>query len=1055
MIFKMRKGLKCSLAIIFVLHSFNTIGQYKNNFATPNATSLGMYGEIPIDYFSGLPDINLPLYDFKSKDLTIPISLAYHASNIRPSDHSSWVGLGWTLQCGGVITRIINDLPDEFILYDYVGTGANLGREKKGFFFNYGLLGNNNWTGSTMIEEANSLFQSGIADYSWYVDHVLYRADKAPDEFEFNFLGMSGSMFMGQDGQWQFKTKQGIYFKVSFAMGNYRVIEPTSFPHIPAGSLIKNCITKFILTGSDGTQYTFGNTSTSIEFIRNGIGQPTSGSRDGGTIPSSWYLTKIKSSSGDEINLDYSRDGYQIINNPGGIGYMYNCATCTPANNLVTGSGVTQGDQLVILDGVSLSSISSVNGSVNFNKEKAKILDFSINDIYTIPTYTSQMFEAYGYEVFNGTMSNVPYSILTASSTFMQLNNIIINSNNNVVKSFAFSYNTGNNSTPINNRLFLNSLIGRKSNGEDALAYNFTYNNINGLAGVPYETNKIDNWGYYTGINPLNGLIYNTTFQQPFFNSTFRNTYTSQRSTVESAMGYAILTNIKYPTGGNSEFIWEPNTYSKYIDQTPVNNVPNINVVNAGNTFIGAGLRIKKINSKADLNSPILSKSYFYYRDYITHTDFNSTGVLNSSLPNYFSTYWSSGNFYYEVWSNNNRAPLHYTNGAIITYSKVQEVNSDGSFVEYNYSNHDNGYLDKIPTKAFFSDYGNSALQEFRTNSLDLERGVLLEKTDYNPNFVKVNKVVNQYNDDPNRFNFNVRSYLFENKFTLDGSIVDFQRHVAIPGGTAFLGANLYALNTFTYYPFLKGQTNFQYDQNGSNLIITNKAYTYDTYRNLKSETTTSSKGEIIATNNNYPTDNVLVSPYNEMVSRNIISPIIEKKQTNITLNKELSKTKVEYQFWQNNTLIQPLRTQQSKAGNLLETETTFNAYDDKGNLLEVIGRDNITTSYFWGYNQQYPVAKVIGKSYNDAFSQSAINLSILNNPNTTDADMRNELNKIRQLTNCYVTTYTYKPLVGISSETDPNGKSIYYEYDKLGRLMYVRDNDNNIIKSYDYNYKN
>ena len=52
--------------------------QYKNTFPTPNASSLGLFGEIPVDYFNGLPQINIALYEFKSKDLSIPISLAYH-----------------------------------------------------------------------------------------------------------------------------------------------------------------------------------------------------------------------------------------------------------------------------------------------------------------------------------------------------------------------------------------------------------------------------------------------------------------------------------------------------------------------------------------------------------------------------------------------------------------------------------------------------------------------------------------------------------------------------------------------------------------------------------------------------------------------------------------------------------------------------------------------------------------------------------------------------------------------------------------------------------------
>jgi YD repeat-containing protein len=51
------------------------------------------------------------------------------------------------------------------------------------------------------------------------------------------------------------------------------------------------------------------------------------------------------------------------------------------------------------------------------------------------------------------------------------------------------------------------------------------------------------------------------------------------------------------------------------------------------------------------------------------------------------------------------------------------------------------------------------------------------------------------------------------------------------------------------------------------------------------------------------------------------------------------------------------------------------------------------------------------------------------------------------------MTTYTYEPLYGLSSETDMSGKTIFYEYDGFQRLKNVKDYQGNIIKSYQYNY--
>jgi YD repeat-containing protein len=51
--------------------------------------------------------------------------------------------------------------------------------------------------------------------------------------------------------------------------------------------------------------------------------------------------------------------------------------------------------------------------------------------------------------------------------------------------------------------------------------------------------------------------------------------------------------------------------------------------------------------------------------------------------------------------------------------------------------------------------------------------------------------------------------------------------------------------------------------------------------------------------------------------------------------------------------------------------------------------------------------------------------------------------------------TYTHAPLLGITSETDAgNQTNTYYQYDNDGRLKNIRDKDNNIVKTFQYNYQ-
>jgi len=52
------------------------------------------------------------------------------------------------------------------------------------------------------------------------------------------------------------------------------------------------------------------------------------------------------------------------------------------------------------------------------------------------------------------------------------------------------------------------------------------------------------------------------------------------------------------------------------------------------------------------------------------------------------------------------------------------------------------------------------------------------------------------------------------------------------------------------------------------------------------------------------------------------------------------------------------------------------------------------------------------------------------------------------------MTTSTYNPLVGKTSETDPSGRSVFSQYDGLNRLQTILDQDGNILKQYDYKYQ-
>jgi len=52
------------------------------------------------------------------------------------------------------------------------------------------------------------------------------------------------------------------------------------------------------------------------------------------------------------------------------------------------------------------------------------------------------------------------------------------------------------------------------------------------------------------------------------------------------------------------------------------------------------------------------------------------------------------------------------------------------------------------------------------------------------------------------------------------------------------------------------------------------------------------------------------------------------------------------------------------------------------------------------------------------------------------------------------MTSYTYDAVLGKTSECDENNRIRYYEYDPFGRLHIIRDEQSNIIKMFEYNFK-
>nr|WP_315025738.1 hypothetical protein [uncultured Chryseobacterium sp.] len=207
----------------------------------------------------------------------------------------------------------------------------------------------------------------------------------------------------------------------------------------------------------------------------------------------------------------------------------------------------------------------------------------------------------------------------------------------------------------------------------------------------------------------------------------------------------------------------------------------------------------------------------------------------------------------------------------------------------------------------------------------------------------------------------------------------------------------------------------------------------------------------------------------------NIISvPLIvtETKTTN-GISKIISKTEIKYPDQNNFPTIQtgdlllPLSKTSSdiQTGNLFATaDITYDKYDSFGNLQQYTSNDRISTAVIWGYNHSYPIAKIEGAKISDippSLANTIIDASNndaqvdTNDSETVFLTILKDFRKSSVLSNYKITTYTYNPLIGVTSITPPTGITEVYQYDLSNRLKQIVDANGKVLKEFTYNYKN
>jgi len=162
--------------------------------ASPTVASLMKLEEIPVDNYSGTPGISIPLHSLGlDGGLSLDVGLSYSTTGLRVDDIPGWAGAGWSLSCGGSISRTMLDRPDDK---------------------QFGILLNG-------FENLSGMSKYDSEEFLWKA--TRFQWDTEPDLFQFNFMGKTGRFILRKDavgsvivqdltgeGQRQITVKMGI-----------------------------------------------------------------------------------------------------------------------------------------------------------------------------------------------------------------------------------------------------------------------------------------------------------------------------------------------------------------------------------------------------------------------------------------------------------------------------------------------------------------------------------------------------------------------------------------------------------------------------------------------------------------------------------------------------------------------------------------------------------------------------------------------------------------------------------------------------------------------------
>ncbi len=256
---------------------------------SPQMASLGIYGETPVNYSTGIASIGIPIHSVSVNGYIHQISLNYHGGGIKVNQVASNVGLGWSLTSSGVLAKNANKIGG-----DHVQLPTNYST------FDPSISTNSFTTSRNDIE------------YMWAHDGLNNCLDTEPDVINYNFGNNAGIM-------------------VPIEGGTYREV-----PY--AGLVVQAGSNYFIVYDKNGTKFIFEIKETTYlpPGCPGSLYYGSEGCVNAGIYNDSYYLSKIESKEGGVISFFYEDENYSYAINRLEQRYSWVFGNgCQPDDNLI------------------------------------------------------------------------------------------------------------------------------------------------------------------------------------------------------------------------------------------------------------------------------------------------------------------------------------------------------------------------------------------------------------------------------------------------------------------------------------------------------------------------------------------------------------------------------------------------------------------------------------------------------------------------------------------------------------------------------------------------